>query len=381
MASENAENGSPIVLDELVKPSLTVDTARELAKKLYKFKVETVKQLDSYDDQNFYLAMKESDSDKVQEYTMKVMNSVDSVDIKGQEAQTQILLFLHGRGIQCPKPVKLSNGEYMTLEKLTGKKGTFGHIVRLLTYIPGTLYKHAEITPDLCYQAGRHIGSIDLALKDFYHEGFERPNFLWSLEQLPAIEKYIHVFEEKEKREIIQSVITAFNEKVVGNYPKLTKGTIHGDYNEGNILIKEVNSNVINSSCKSSASASKYEICGLLDFGDVTYSYRVFDAAIALMYTMLISKEPMVSGGHMLAGYLSVFSLTNLEKDLLYYCIAARIAQSVTLGMYTFSLHPYNLYLLNTQEDGWRMLNLLWKIPQEEVQKQWDEIIQSYAVE
>ncbi|XP_077983990.1 hydroxylysine kinase-like [Glandiceps talaboti] len=381
MASDNDESRSMVGLDQRIQPSLTVDTAKELAEKLYKFEIKTVKELDSYGDQNFYLAVKESDFAKLQEYNMKVINSIASLDTNEQDAQTQIMLFLNERGIQCPKPVRLPNGEYMILEKLTGKQAsTFDHMVRLLTSIPGTKYRHVEMTPDLCYQAGRHIASIDTALKDFYHEGLERPNSIYSLLQVPVLEKYTHVYEEKEKRDTILSVITAFKDNVITNYPKLTKGTIHGDYSDFNIIVtQKVNSNIINSSSESSINTSKYEICGVLDFGEASHCYYVFEVGIALAYTMLISKEPMVSSRHMLAGYLYVLPLTDLEKNLLYYCIAARIAQSVTIGMYTFKRHPYNMYLLTTQEDGWRTLNLQWKTPKEEVQKQWDEIITAYS--
>ena len=43
--------------------------------------------------------------------------------------------------------------------------GTLNHMVRLLGYVPGRLYRSIDVTPDLCYQAGQYIGRINIALK------------------------------------------------------------------------------------------------------------------------------------------------------------------------------------------------------------------------
>lgn len=52
---------------------------------------------------------------------------------------------------------------------------------------------------------------------------------------------------------------------------------IHGDFNETNILIDEMN------------------VCGILDFGDSSYSFYVFEVAICCLYMMLDAKRPNVS--------------------------------------------------------------------------------------
>ncbi|XP_077985933.1 hydroxylysine kinase-like [Glandiceps talaboti] len=367
-------NTKVVGLDDIIKPSLTIDDARYLAETLYCIPIYTIKPLTSYNDQNFYIVAKDTNSDKLKEYNFKILNATDSSNTKLMEAQIEVLLFLNKKGISCPKPIQLPNGEYMTYEKLNGQTGTYIHSIRLLSFLPGVIYKNAELTPDLCYQGGKHIASIDVALKDFKHEGFNRPNFLWSLHNVPILDKYIHVFEEEDKQTILKLVITAFKEKVIPNYNKLSKGTIHGDYNDSNILVNAT----VQSSKEHGTKMTKYEITGMLDFHDLSYSYYLFEIAIALAYTMVESKDPLLSGGHMLAGYLSGFNLSGLEKELLYYCVASRIAQSLTYGMFTFKLHPYNTYALNTQKSGWDVLKMLWKIPNVEVQEKWEDIIRSH---
>lgn len=52
-------------------------------------------------------------------------------------------------------------------------------------------------------------------------------------------------------------------------------------------------------------------------------------------------------------------------------CVAARLCQSVVIGLYSHSLDPENDYLLVTQENGWKMLKLLRETPKNEVEELW----------
>ncbi|XP_006811673.2 hydroxylysine kinase-like [Saccoglossus kowalevskii] len=361
-------------LDDVIKPTLSLEDVNDLVSRLYNITAQSIKQLDSYDDQNFHIVAKSATS-KRSEYVLKIINANDSKNEVLLDAQTQMMLQLIEKGFVCPNPIRLPTGEYMTLEPINGQKGCFNHMVRLLSYIPGMLYKSVDMTSDLCYHAGQHLGRMHMALKGFQHEGLNRPDFLWNLVNTHRLEKYVNVFSEERQKIILNFFIKMFKEKVIPKYPLLAKGAIHGDFNEFNILVapKEVNSNIVTGK----SGSCTYEICGILDFGDVQYNYYVFDAAIAIMYTMLQSQDPITAGGHVLAGYLSTFPLSELELDLIYYCIGARICQSLILGMYTYTLHPTNTYLLATQETGWKVLELLYSTSKEEIEKAWNKIVSS----
>ncbi|XP_070531763.1 hydroxylysine kinase-like [Ptychodera flava] len=363
------------------KSSLSVDDAEELASKLYGLKVANIGEMDGYVDQNFYVCAGLPNSDKTEEYTMKVMNATDSKDVALLDAQTEAILFLIERGFSCPRPIKLKIGEYMKLEKLTSEKGTTENVVRLLSYIPGKTIREADIvmTPDLYYKCGVHVGNIDVALRDFYHEGVQRRDFLWSMQNVPYLEKLSYVFEETQKRDTIRSVTCAFRDHVIPNFDKLTKGVIHGDFSNYNLLVKqrEFTKDLIQE-VEGKNPGEYYEICGLLDFGCMEYNCLLFEIAVALAYFMIESDDPIQSGGHMLAGYLSVYPLSALERELLYYCIAGRVSQSVTLGMYFATLDPSNRYALSTQKPGWKFLEIWWSTPKVEVEQRWENIMKAY---
>lgn len=52
---------------------------------------------------------------------------------------------------------------------------------------------------------------------------------------------------------------------------------IHGDFNETNILIDI---------------SDDTNVSGIVDFGDCSYSYYVFEVAIAALYMILVAKKP-----------------------------------------------------------------------------------------
>lgn len=126
-----------------------------------------------------------------------------------------------------------------------------------------------------------------------------------------------------------------------------------------------------------------HDVVGLIDFGDITSSCYLYEIAITIMYMMLdsVDVETFEVGGHVLAGYLSVRKLRDVEVDCLKVCVAARYAQSLTLGAYSHSLDPTNTYLLQTAKNGWAQLRRLWNMPKGELYEQWKNVLQQYDVE
>ena len=88
--------------------------------------------------------------------------------------------------------------------------------------------------------------------------------------------------------------------------------------------------------------------------------------------------------GHLLAGYLSRRhgggSLSVLERSALWPCVAARLAQSLTLGAYTYSVEPSNEHVLSTAKCGWTLLRRLWQeTSRRQLETGLDVILASYG--
>merc|ERR1712071_397922 len=88
--------------------------------------------------------------------------------------------------------------------------------------------------------------------------------------------------------------------------------------------------------------------------------------------------DPAQAGGHVMAGYLRHRSLPALESRLLRVTVAARYAQSLVMGAYSYSQDPGNEYLLITSKTGWEILASFWSLSREQLYRDWDTTIGSY---
>ncbi len=182
--------------------------------------------------------------------------------------------------------------------------------------------------------------------------------------------------EDEERRATVKEVVQAFTEEVVPALAagRLEEGVLHGDVNEQNVLVDEKGGGVR----------------GIIDFGDCSRGPLVFDVAIAIMYMMILwggggdkaaRDRSLSAGGHVLAGYLRQRRLAKADLRVLPVCVAARFVQSLTLGEVAHANNPDNEYVLVVARAGaWRIVDWLWKMPQEEVARRWTDVVDSYEV-
>lgn len=136
-------------------------------------------------------------------------------------------------------------------------------------------------------------------------------------------------------------------------------GIIHGDLNHQNILVKPVD-------------GEHHEITGVLDFSMLSNAYFVFDVSISIAYMMMESPRPLDVGGALLAGYQSILPLSDVERSSVYPLVLGRMCLSLVNGRISAIEYPENSeYLLATAKSGTRVLNLLWSLGKQEVEKKW----------
>ncbi len=84
MFGSEQEQDQVLQVGQIIRPQMTLDTARELGERLYGLKVKSVKELNSYDDKNYLLMTEpQSTNPHIKEvcgdgYILKVLNSMDS---------------------------------------------------------------------------------------------------------------------------------------------------------------------------------------------------------------------------------------------------------------------------------------------------------------
>ncbi|KOX70746.1 Aminoglycoside phosphotransferase domain-containing protein 1 [Melipona quadrifasciata] len=343
-----------------IRPPGNIQIVSQLLKELYGLKALSVTELNAYDDRNYHVICEESHTNSHMTtvskhgYVLKIINSLDSQKTQVIEAQTEMLLFLNQRHINCPLPVKNVQGLYYTLIKLNIDECTNSYAVRLLVYLPGELLHRVPTTGELLRNVGRFAAKLDNVLMDFSHPAYDDHKTLWMLNSVPKLRQFTYAVENVFERELAHQVILAFEKDVLQTRLQLEEGIIHGDLNEQNFVM----------------SPNGKEIAAVIDFGDSQRTYLIFELAITLCY-MILQAGDMAMGKHVIEGYQDIKKLTDLEKKILKVTVCARICQSLVMGAYSHLHDPQNEYLLVTQKSGWALLKKLWPLTQDEVLQNW----------
>ncbi|XP_050070105.1 hydroxylysine kinase [Anopheles maculipalpis] len=351
-----------------IRPAVSEEEVRKLAERLYGIIVLEMCELDSYDDRNFmiqadsYVKNPILKSISTSGYVMKIANSLDSSDESFFHAQNEIMLHLNKRGIKCPVPVQNIYAKYHSLETLGESK----HVVRLLEYIPGKVFHGVPHPDSLFYQAGQFIARIDSALKSIDKELVMKRQSIWMLDNFPKLKDFLYVLKDEHHKDMVEQVLDAFQRRVIPNLNECEQGVIYGDFNEHNVIVNKKPSN-----------SKEYEIVGIIDFGDVCYSRYVFELAIAMTYMMLEAND-LNTGGLVIAGYSMIRLIPQHEKDILRICVAARLCQSLVLGLYTATVDASNQYILSSQTRGWNVLEALWRETDKDILERWNSIAEEY---
>lgn len=292
--------------------SFDVESAVAIADKHFGIR-GTGKQLPSERDQNFLLTNHDG-----AKFVLKIANTQE--DPAFLDAQNLLLKHLDARRISfCQRLVPaLSGSEMITVEK---------HLVRVVTYLDGEPLAKVESQPaDLLRDLGRKLGRLDHAMCDFDHPAVHRV-FHWDLANgNRVIEEFGHLLEDPQLREL---VYRCRFEAGSG----LRRSVIHGDANDHNVLVHP-----------------ERMIVGVIDFGDIVYSYTVGNLAIATAYAVLDKTDPAAVTREMVDGYTSEFPLLDNEIDALWPLVLLRLGMSVCLAAYQGRQRPENEYLQVSQQ-------------------------------
>lgn len=103
---------------------------------------------------------------------------------------------------------------------------------------------------------------------------------------------------------------------------------------------------------------SSESVIGFIDFGDSVKTYLIAELAITLVYTMFNQPDPLKTAYYIIMGYNSSLPLDELECELLYYLIIARLATSILISSASSHANPNNQYILISQKPAFLLLKL-----------------------
>ncbi|MFO7867257.1 MAG: aminotransferase class III-fold pyridoxal phosphate-dependent enzyme [Candidatus Aminicenantes bacterium] len=327
-------------------PSFSREEAGAAARCLYGLEAEA-EPLPSERDQNFYL--KEENKG---EFVLKIANPEEKQDILDLQNKAMEHLNKKMTAGSCPRLIPAVSGRDMeTLENQEGRV----HFVRLVSYLPGKVL--AEVNPhssDLLFRVGEFFGDMERSLADFSHPAGRR-ELIWDLKNaFSVIDEFKRHITDKKKAGLVEQFSRRIRSEGGLEKAGLAMGLIHNDGNDHNIIISPPS--------REPGSFGDMRVAGIIDFGDMIYTYKLAEAAVVCAYVMLDKRNPLPAACRAAAGYHSRRPFQEKELKVLYNLIQLRLLMSVCISAYQKTLHPGNTYLSVSENPVWKLLERMQRI-------------------
>ncbi|WP_299212399.1 aminotransferase class III-fold pyridoxal phosphate-dependent enzyme [uncultured Dokdonia sp.] len=257
------------------------------------------------------------------------------------EAENKTLLhLLRVNGETFPTPIPFKDTSYIKVLTIDGKN----KICRMLSFLEGTFW--GDVTPSkTSYKSlGTFLAKLDLSLQKFTNYTIKSRTWEWDIASLELNASYIDDIANAKDRNLVRYFFQQYKEIVQPISQTLRKQVIHNDANEWNLLVKDD------------------QVSGIIDFGDIAYSYLINELAVAITYACYDKEDPIPWACIILESYHRILPLEEKEVSVLYYLIAARLCISVCNSAHAKKADSTNTYASVSEVNAWKMLYRLLKI-------------------
>ncbi len=216
--------------------------------------------------------------------------------------------------------------------------GEDGEILRLHRYIHGEFLAEVTHTEGLLVSFGQLLGRMAHHMAQVEAYQIADREISWDLQYFlrnKALQEYISAPEDQR---IVDYFFLQYEEQVAPLAHRLRKSLIHNDANDWNVLTREG------------------KVTGIIDFGDMCYSWLINELAVAITYVMMGKEAPLQAGVAVIRGFHEEYPLEEQELDLLYYLVAARLCISVCNSAYSKEQYPGSTYITISEKPAWTLL-------------------------
>ncbi|MEO8115436.1 MAG: phosphotransferase [Phenylobacterium sp.] len=264
-------------------------------------------------------------TDDGRDYVLKVANAAEARDVLDFQARALAHVSAADPDLPVPRVVRTPEGAEVVEAE--------GSLVRLLTWLDGTMLHAVERTPALRGSLGVIHARLGLALKGFSHPAADHV-LLWDLKGASGLRSLLRHVRDAEPRALAERALARFEARAAA-LPNLRTQVIHNDLNFHNVVV---------------ATGDPEQVAGILDFGDMVRSPLVCDVAVAAAYHVRADERPLADAAEYLAAYHAVSPLRDEELEVLGDLIATRLAMSVLISGWRAAEHPQNRdYILRNE--------------------------------
>ena len=307
-------------------PKYTTFDAEQLAESKFGINGQA-SPLSSERDQNFLIQSEE------ESVVLKISNSAESFDELDMQNKVMQHIVKVDPEFELTLPLcSLSGDEIIQIEN----KGQTNW-VRGLKYINGKFLKDSTHDQIMLLELGSFLGRLDNAMKDFNHPAAKR-TFPWDVRYTDFLK--VHKNHINKDRDIIDYYLSKYETHVLPNESYLRKAIIHNDGNDHNVLLDQ-----------------NGKTTGIIDFGDMVYSYIALEPAVCMAYVSLEKTDTLEVISTILKGYHQAFHLNEYELHSVTFLMCLRLCITITMAAYRKKLFPENAYLSVSENQAWELLN------------------------
>ena len=309
-------------------PSYSKEESEDILSSQFKI-IGDVKTLVSDRDQNFLVS-----TDNGQKYILKISNPAEQLQVL--EMQNEATRYIKSNDPELGVPLQI--GEIKIIEKEDQS-----YFVRLLEYLDGKFLKDQPLDDDAFEKLGRFLGRLNIALDGFSHTAADR-EFHWDTQSINLIRSRLKYLNNQSHEKTITYFLDQYESQISPYESHLRKMVIHNDGNDQNVLVNTDSKTI-----------------GIIDFGDMVYSYQVAEPAVCMAYVGIVSSNPIRSMCKVLKGYHARFPLNDFDINSAIYLMIIRLCISVTMAAWRMQLFPKNDYLAISQNPAWALLRKMEK--------------------
>jgi 4-aminobutyrate aminotransferase-like enzyme/Ser/Thr protein kinase RdoA (MazF antagonist) len=308
-------------------PGISLSEAAELLEAHWSITGE-LSDVGSYEDQNVRV---NADG---RSYVLKV----DGQDRSraGLQREHDAMRHLAGRDIGYELPVPV--GEIVTVRD---------RHVRLLSWVAGAPLTEAPyLSADALAELGALVAASATGLQDF-DPGPPDADLKWDPRLAPAVVTDLLHGTTPDQSAALNAAIRPLRELPAATADALPRQLIHCDITDFNVIWRP-------------AADGRIKLTGLIDFGDLTSTWRVCD--LACTGVAMVARDPEDAVGVMTAvlrGYLRRIRLIEPEVDALWPLILARAAACAAISIRHLGLQPDSEYLIKQYRGDWLAMDAL----------------------
>ncbi len=285
-------------------------------------------------DQNFRIKSEEGDA-----YLLKI--TAPATEEASLRFQVALLAHLNEQTLhfKIPKPIARRDGTFYGQHILPEIGSCF---IRVYSWVPGRML--ATVKPrsyPLLANWGRMAAELTVALAGFTHSDAPT-DYKWNPSQALESRPLSRFFTASYQHELADYFWEMFIHRALPQLPILRKSINYNDAHEHNLLVEEATIDP--------------HICGLIDFGDAMFTQTINELAIACAYAAMDFPDPLVAIVEVVKAYHTIFPLQDLEIEVLFPLIAARLLISVSQSAYHKKEAADNAYLQISEQAAWALL-------------------------